>query len=196
VKLLLAAAAASSPDDDIARLQAKARALLEKSKAKLAASEEEEQLEEEPQLLQPLQELNGSREEEKTATEPSTNGAAASLPSKKSSSSLPFFAARSTVEAPVKRQAVTKTINEQTGLITTDGEKMAQYSEQEEWERRPLSEVFENELSDDDDVYSQASQQLAQRDVAASIWNLRKELQQGDYQRIFDKRNRFIGEVE
>jgi len=150
-------------DNDIAKLQAKARALLEKSKAKLAA-----------------QSSSNDDNEDETTTAVST---------------LPFFAAPdTTTTTPNRRQAVTKTINEATGLITTDGEKMAQLSEGEEWESRRLLEVFENELSEDDDVYSLASQQLASRDVAAQITNLRKELHTGDFRRIFDKRNRFIGE--
>jgi len=79
-------------------------------------------------------------------------------------------------------------------LVTADGEKMAKLSEEEPWEYRSLLDVFENERDVNEDVYSKASQQLAQRDVAASIYNLRKELKTEDYRKIFDKRNRFIGE--
>lgn len=147
-------------DDDIAKLQAKARTLLEKSKAKLAQKE---------QALE---------EEEET---------------------LPFFAAAdastsSSMSPEDRRTSVTKSTDESSGLIRADGDKMAQRSEAEAWERRPLTEVFDNELEKEDDVYSVASQQLADRDVAASIFNLRQQLQTEDYQKIFDKRNRFIGE--
>jgi hypothetical protein len=107
---------------------------------------------------------------------------------------LPFFASR---EAPPeradKRQKVIKSIDEATGLITTDGEKMARLSEEEAWEARSLFEVFENEIADKD-AYSVTSKQLATRDVAASIWNLRKTLQSDDYRKIFDEKNWFIGE--
>ena len=101
----------------------------------------------------------------------------------------PFFARRS-----LSRDVAVKSRDAETGLITADGEALAAISEQEDWEMRPLNEVFENEMSENEDVYSLASQQLAQRDVAQSVWNLRKQLQTEDYQRIFDKRNRFIGE--
>ena len=79
-------------------------------------------------------------------------------------------------------------MDENTGLFTTDGDKMAELSEEEEWESRPLLEVFESEIEDT------SSSVLNERDVAASIFNLRKTLQMEDYRKIFDKRNRFIGE--
>lgn len=109
-------------------------------------------------------------------------------------SNLPFFASKKARKNPKRREQLAKTINEQTGLIQADGEKMAAMSEQEEWEYRTLLEVFENQITENADVYSAANQQLAQRDVAASIWNLRKTMQNSDYQRIFDKKNFFIGE--
>lgn len=105
---------------------------------------------------------------------------------------VPFFAHAG--KTAVSRDGVVKTKNEETGLVTADGERMAAISEEEDWEARSLSEVFQSEISEDQDVYSTASQQLAERDVVASIWGLRQRLQTEDYQRIFDKRNRFIGE--
>lgn len=105
---------------------------------------------------------------------------------------VPFFA--QTSKKAVSREGMVKSTNEKTGLITADGEKMAAISEEEDWEFRSLFEVFENEMSENEGVYSVASQQLAERDVAASVWNLRKQLQTADYQRIFDTKNRFIGE--
>jgi len=137
--------------EDVERELQRARAVLEKSKAKLAAKKEES-----------------------------------------SESSVPFFA--HTGKRAVSRDGVVKSKDEKTGLITADGERMAAISELEDWEARSLSEVFKSEISEDQDVYSLASQQLADRDVAASIWGLRQKLQTEDYQRIFDKRNRFIGE--
>lgn len=147
----------ASPDDNISRLQAKARDLLEKSKAKLASQQ------------------NGTPKEDKRI------------------SNIPFFANQ---EAPSnnRRDQVIKSKDDKTGLITVDGEKMAELSEKEKWEIRPLLEVFQNEIKENEDVYSEASQQLASRDLAVSIWSLRKELMGNDFERIFDKKNRFIGE--
>ena len=104
---------------------------------------------------------------------------------------LPFFANARKVAA--SRTGVIKSKNAD-GFILADGERMAALSEQEEWERRGLFELFESEIDNSEDVYAQASGQLASRDVAASIFNLRRTLQQEDYSRIFDKRNYFIGE--
>lgn len=104
---------------------------------------------------------------------------------------VPFFA---TSKRTVSRQGVVKSIDEATGLVTADGERMAAVSEAEDWEFRTLDDVFQNEMGSKEDVYSVASKQLADRDVAASMYNLRKELHNEDYRRIFDKRNRFIGE--
>lgn len=147
--------ASPNMDEEIDRGLDKARALLEKSKAKLLAS-------------------NG-------------NGECGS------GEQLPFFAQRAPTAKP-SRDGIVKFKNEETGLVTADGEKMAELSEQEEWEERSLLEVFQNEIKENEDVYSTASEQLQERDVAASIYNLRKVLQTEDYKRIFDKSNRFIGE--
>lgn len=103
---------------------------------------------------------------------------------------IPFFATSASMDSSTKRERVTKTRDEETGLVTLDGEKMARLSEIEQWEMRPLGEVFENEIKDSQD----SSKQLAERDVAASIFNLRKQMKTEDYRRIFDTRNRFIGE--
>lgn len=160
--------AGGKDDTDIQQQLAKAKALLEKTKAKLEKEE---------------QPANGD----------------SSSPSQSSSSSgdsqkeaLPFFAVVG--RSPEKMKEVIKSRNEETGLVTADGEKMAELSESEQWEARPLGEVFENELNENEDLYSMANEQLAERDVAASIWNLRKTLQGNDYRAIFDKKNRFIGE--
>ena len=140
-------------DDEIDRRLEQARALWQKSKAKLESKD--------------------SRKEE----------------------SLPFFASAQTrFVASSVRDGIIKSKNEETGLVTADGEKMAAVSEQEEWEVRSLLEVFDNEIGENEDVYSLASQQLAERDVAASVWNLRKTMQTEDYRRIFDTKNIFIGE--
>lgn len=108
---------------------------------------------------------------------------------KAGAATVPFFAT-----AVPNRKGVIKSRNEETGLLVADGERMAALSEKEEWQMRSLLEVFENEMNENEDVYSTASQQLAARDVAASIFDLRKQLQTDDYKKIFNKRNPFIGE--
>jgi hypothetical protein len=101
---------------------------------------------------------------------------------------VPFFATQEVVaKKDGKKEKVIKNKNKE-GLFTTDGDLMAKLSEEEEWESRPLLEVFQNERGD------APKDSLADRDVAASIFNLRKVLQTEDFQRIFDQRNRFIGE--
>lgn len=157
----------ASPDEDLPSRLERAKAILEKSRAKLASATKEP-----PSRIASasnLQAMNGGR-----------------------SQNLPFFAAMAVAATPGtdgnKREVVIKSVDEKTGLITTDGEKMASLSEKEEWEVRGLLDLFENEIED------KASDRFADRDVVASIWNLRKSLQQEDYRRIFDSKNRFIGE--
>ena len=105
-------------------------------------------------------------------------------------SNVPFFATTTPVDgSKKKKEKVIKNQNENDGTFTTDGDLMAKLSEQEEWESRPLLEVFRNERK-----ATTADDALSDRDVAASIYGLRKSLQLEDFQKIFDKRNRFIGE--
>jgi len=92
-----------------------------------------------------------------------------------------------------RRELFVKSKNKD-GLITVKGDEMVKLSEEESWQARPLGEAFENELSEDEDVYSLATQQLAKSDVAARIWNLRRIMQDSDFRKVFDKRNRFIGD--
>lgn len=107
---------------------------------------------------------------------------------------IPFFAVAATIDMSRKREKMIKSRNEETGLITADGEKMAKLSESEPWEVRSLMEVFQNENEDLEDLYTMSSKHLAERDVAASIFNLRKGMKTEDYRKIFDSRNFFIGE--
>ena len=74
----------------------------------------------------------------------------------------------STTTIDDKRTKVTKSTNEDSGLITTDGELMAVLSEEEEWEVRSLLDVFEDELE-----VSDVSKQLARRDAAGIIAAIR-----------------------
>jgi hypothetical protein len=102
-------------------------------------------------------------------------------------SNLPFFASEAVEKVRDKREKVIKSKNEE-GLVTTDGALMAELSEDEEWEARPLLDVFKSESKNSKDST------LADRDVAASIFGLQRVLQTEDFQKIFDKRNRFIGD--
>ena len=113
---------------------------------------------------------------------------------------LPFFASRDesfTSAAVSHGQKIKKTT---AAGIVADGETMASLSLSEPWERRPLSQMFAreprpdwdgNEVDDDG-----AGAALAERDVAIGIYNLRKMLQNEDFKKVFDSRNRFIGEID
>jgi di/tripeptidase len=107
-----------------------------------------------------------------------TTGAAANVP---------FFASKDN-KSNSKKDKVIKTQNED-GLFTTDGDLMAQMSESEEWEVRPLNEVFQTEKE-----ITRKTNKLANRDMSAGIQGLQRVLQTEDYLKIFDKRNRFIGD--
>lgn len=186
----------SSTDDDISSQLAKAKALIEQSKAKIKETE--------------IQQKQG--EKEKGTTEGTT---------KNVTDQISLEAVASTKEREVvevggigqeesfrndqeeedeevmtknikseSKPSVVKSKNEETGLITTDGELMATLSEEDEWELRELLDVFQSELEDETDL----SKNLSKRDVAASIMNLRLSMHNEDYRKIFDKRNRFIGE--
>lgn len=89
-----------------------------------------------------------------------------------------------------RKDKVIKTRNQETGLFTTDGELMAALSAEEEWEIKALMDVFDSEVEEESDV----SKHIANRDVVSSIRNLKRELKNEDYDKIFDKKNRFIGE--
>lgn len=143
-------AATESINDDVSRQLAKAKELLERSKAKLA-----------------VQEAENSKDavEKKEPIVLKSN------------------------EIDEKRIKVTKSTDDESGLITTDGELMAMLSEEEDWEVRDLFDVFKDELEESD-----VSKQLRKRDVAASIVNLRMSMHNEDYRKIFNTRNRFIGE--
>ena len=79
---------------------------------------------------------------------------------------------------------------------------MTSLSNSEPWELRSLSDIgFESEARSDFDGNLVAENEdvkktLAERDLAASIYNLRKVMQTEDFRRVFDSRNRFIGEVD
>ena len=117
---------------------------------------------------------------------------------------LPFFAAATAISSATEvdaRRKIKSTTS--TGSIIADGETMAAISKSERWERRSLSEMFEREARNDFDGLPVAGEQidkvgtvLADRDVARSIWNLRRSMQNEDFMKVFDSRNRFIGDLD
>ena len=104
---------------------------------------------------------------------------------------LPFFAAKHN-----KIKSKTKS-----GEIIADGDEMATLSKSEPWERRSLSQMFVKEkgtdwdgnIIDKDEVDRSV---IMDKDVARSVYNLRKSMQTEDFRKVFDPRNRFIGEVD
>lgn len=107
---------------------------------------------------------------------------------------LPFFATKQREVDSTKIKSKTKS-----GEIIADGTQMATLSKSEAWERRSLSQMFTKEARQDwdgNDVTQESSTTLADKDVARSIYNLRKSMQNEDFKKVFDSRNRFIGEVE
>ena len=105
----------------------------------------------------------------------------------KTDEAVPFFAMNADDESG-KKDRVIKDTNE-SGGFTTDGDLMAKLSEEEEWESRPLLEVFQNEKEESPEAMG------IDRDIGQSMYNLRKQLQTEDFNKIFDKRNRWIGEA-
>ena len=104
---------------------------------------------------------------------------------------LPFFAVDPNA-AEKRRELVTKTKDEESGLITTDGEKMASLAEGEKWESRGLYDLFENEREEDEE--NLVKEARASRDVARNMMGLKRIMNKEDFDAIFDKRNLFIGE--
>lgn len=124
-----------------------------------------------------------------------TNGAAADRSKEEvadpAAAPLPFFAAQGT--SPEKIKSKTK------GGVIADGEKMASLSKSESWEKRSLSQMFAKEKRIDFDgklVENDDGKAIANKDVAMAIFNLRKQLQNDDFKKVFNSRNPFIGEVE
>ena len=90
-----------------------------------------------------------------------------------------------------------KATNDETGLVTVDGAKMAALSENEEWEIRSVLGAFGTNNAEDiqnAEIYERATESLSDRDAMAQMWNLKKRMKTEDYEKIFDKRNFLIGE--
>eukprot|EP00593_Proboscia_inermis_P000624 CAMPEP_0171299940 /NCGR_PEP_ID=MMETSP0816-20121228/8813_1 /TAXON_ID=420281 /ORGANISM="Proboscia inermis, Strain CCAP1064/1" /LENGTH=131 /DNA_ID=CAMNT_0011776157 /DNA_START=358 /DNA_END=753 /DNA_ORIENTATION=+ len=115
------------------------------------------------------------------------------------SNATPFFASTTSEFEDAKREKVIKSTDENSGKVTTDGELMAKLSESEEWTTRSLTEVFEVDetmpsMSPEDVAKKEKMKRLAERDLGASIYGLRKSLQNEDFRKIFPKKNYYIGE--
>ena len=114
---------------------------------------------------------------------------------------LPFFAQQSFTATAIDHTQKIKS-KTKSGDIIADGDTMTSLSNSEPWERRSLSDIgFESEARSDYDgnliaADEDVKRKLAERDLAASIYNLRKVMQNEDFRRVFDARNRFIGEVD
>lgn len=130
---------------------------------------------------------------------------------------LPFFAmvtndaaAATVVASDIVHKSKKIKSTTSSGSIIADGESMTQISHSEPWARRSLSDMFVREARTDYDgnvIVVQGCEEgeenmdkvgsvLADRDVVASIWNLRKTLQNEDFNKVFDSRNRFIGDLD
>ena len=117
---------------------------------------------------------------------------------KEEKTKLPFFAARSFTSSAAQTSKKIKS-KTQSGEIVADGETMAALSKSEAWERRSLGQMFQKEKRVDFDgnvVEEDRDRALSEKDLARNIFNLRRQLQDNDFKRVFDDRNRFIGEID
>ena len=165
----------AAAEDEVSRQLAKAKELIERTKQKMESKEKAAAA------------AAADQEEEDDDTDEATASAAAD----EDDEVVPFFAVDPTA-AEKRRQMVTKTKDEESGLITTDGEKMASLADGEKWESRGLYDLFENEIEEDE--AAKAKEARASRDVARSMMNLKMIMNKEDFDFIFDKKNRWIGE--
>ena len=164
------APAPAAAEDEVSRQLAKAKELIERTKQKMESKEKS---------------AAGAADQAEEAI------ATASAAADEEDEVLPFFAVDPTA-AEKRRQMVTKTKDEESGLITTDGDKMASLADGEKWESRGLYDLFENEIEEDE--AAKAKEARASRDVARSMMNLKMIMNKEDFDFIFDKKNRWIGE--
>lgn len=127
------------------------------------------------------------------------NGAEANRTTKEreSSSPLPFFATHNSSSTPQKIKSTSSS-----GIIA-DGATMTDLSNSEPWESRPLNTMFAREPRSDydgnlvmEEYASEKKSTLAERDLARNILALKRQLQDEDFQKVFNSRNRFIGDVD
>ena len=165
--------------DEVSRQLAKAKELIERTKQKMESKEK---------AVAAAAAAAVESEDDDTDEATSTASAAAD---DEDEVVVPFFAVDPTA-AEKRREMVTKTKDEESGLITTDGDKMASLADGEKWESRGLYDLFENEIEEDE--AAKAKEARASRDVARSMMNLKMIMNKQDFDFIFDKKNRFIGE--
>mmetsp|Transcript_16126 Transcript_16126/g.46282 ORF Transcript_16126/g.46282 Transcript_16126/m.46282 type:complete len:280 (-) Transcript_16126:193-1032(-) len=166
-------APSATAEDEVSRQVAKAKELIERTKQKMEKKEKAA-----------TAEAKDGEEGEATETTTASTGA------DDDDDVVPFFAVDPTASEK-RRELITKTKDEESGLITTDGEKMASLAEEEKWESRGLFDLFENENEDEETLKKEAR---ASRDVARSMMGLKMIMNKDDFDSIFDKRNFFIGE--
>lgn len=149
----------------------KARKLLEEAKKKMEATETVK-----------IDGANGEAKGSKTESK------------KEETTVLPFFASRSSTPSAKKIKSKTNS-----GIVA-DGATMTTLSDSEPWELRPLNQMFLREPRSDYDgnLVSESSDgsKLAEKDLARSIMNMKRQLQGEDFKKVFDQRNRWIGEIE
>ena len=169
-----APSATAGAEDEVSRQLAKAKELIERTKQKMEKKEKA--------AATAVSKDDGEAEE--------TTGTV-SDDDDDDDEVLPFFAVDPNA-AEKRRELVTKTKDEESGLITTDGEKMASLAEGEKWESRGLYDLFENEREEDEE--NLVKEARASRDVARNMMGLKRIMKKEDFDAIFDKRNLFIGE--
>lgn len=141
--------------------------------------------------------LEDARKKQKEQEAAAASGAEAGSQAEGEDSKLPFFAAKSHAATAAEHARKIKSTTA-SGEIVADGAAMATMSQSEPWEVRSLDQMFDKEARmdyDGNEVEGEGSG-LAERDLAASIYNLRKALQNDDFRKVFNSRNRFIGEVD
>ena len=92
-----------------------------------------------------------------------------------------------------KKEKVLKSTTD-SGSFTTDGDMMAELSEEEEWEMRSLLDVFEEEFPNEDS--ERRATDKKDRDIAMAMFNLRKRMFNDDYKKIFNSKDWRIGELD
>jgi hypothetical protein len=141
------------------------------------------------QIEKAKQLLNAAKKKQKDAE----TGVGEAAEAAEDAAAVPFFATTSPAAAGEKIKATLAS-----GDIVADGETMASLAAEEPWENRSLSQMFDNEgrIDYDGESVEDRTNTMADRNVAASIYGLRKSLRTEDFLKVFDKRNYFIGDLD
>lgn len=141
------------------------------------------------QIEKAKQLLNAAKKKQEDAETGAGEAAAAA----EDAAAVPFFATTSRAAAGEKIKATLAS-----GDIVADGETMASLSAAEPWENRSLSQMFDSEsrIDYDGESVEERTNTMADRDVGASIYGLRRSLRTEDFMKVFDKRNYFIGDLD